>query len=356
MRSPGFWYPDTPSSRTAKAQQALLAPAAFIYASAAHLRQHMTAPERISVPVICIGNFTAGGAGKTPVAIAVCERLKALGEQPHFLSRGYGGSETGPLQVDPADHTAARVGDEPLLLAAHAPAWVARDRVSGALEAEQAGASVIVLDDGFQNPRLYKDMSLIVVDTGAGIGNGKVIPAGPLREPLHRALERATALVALGEGALSGSLAEAIGRQARPLFRAHLKPDPAASGDIPGQALVAYAGIGRPEKFFATLRSMGADITGIRAFADHHAFSERDAEALLQLAQDRHAKLITTQKDAMRLKALRGPAGKRLKEESLILPVSACFEDFSALDALLHTHLTAARASHTYAPPGTRST
>lgn len=356
MQSPDFWYPDQPLSPTAKLRQLLLAPAAFLYAAGARLRQRMTVPERISVPVICVGNFTAGGAGKTPVAIAICERLKALGEQPHFLSRGYGGSETGPLRVDPDRHTAPQVGDEPLLLATHAPAWVAIDRVAGALAAEHSGASVIVLDDGFQNPRLHKDMSLIVVDTGAGVGNGKVIPAGPLREPLPHALERATALVALGADDLDSSLKTTAAAHGRPVLRARLEPDTETGEALRGQPLVAYAGIGRPEKFFTTLRAIGADIKATRTFPDHHFFSEHDAEILLQLSADNGAKPVTTQKDAVRLKTLQGPTGRRLLAESLTLPVSACFADVPALDALLQTHLTAARASHTYAPPGTRST
>ena len=356
MQSPDFWYPDGRPSLGAKTKQFLFAPAAFLYASGARLRQRMTVPERISVPVICIGNFTAGGAGKTPVAVAVCDRLKALGEQPHFLSRGYGGSETGPTRVDPSHHTASQVGDEPLLLATHAPAWIAADRVAGAHAAEQAGASVVVLDDGFQNPRLHKDMSMIVVDTSAGVGNGRVIPAGPLREPLAQALARTTAMVALGVSPLPADVAEAAAAHSCPTFHAQLEPDADAVRAIQGQPLIAYAGIGRPEKFFATLRSLKADIKATRAFPDHHAFTELDAETLLQLATEMGAKLVTTQKDAMRLKALTGPAGRRLFDESLVLPVSARFGELPALDALLSEHLAAARASHTYAPPGTRST
>lgn len=356
MQSPDFWYPQGRPSLVAKVKQLLFAPAAFAYASGARLRQRMTVPERISIPVVCIGNFTAGGAGKTPVAIAVSERLKALGEQPHFLSRGYGGSEAGPTCVDPAHHTAPQVGDEPLLLATHAPAWVATDRFAGALAAEQAGASVIVLDDGFQNPRLHKDMSLVVVDTGAGIGNGRVIPAGPLREPLTQAFERATALVALGSQPLPTELSEAAAATNCPVFVARLEPDTDARQEIRARPLIAYAGIGRPEKFFATLRALDADIKATRSFPDHHAFTEQDAAMLLELVANNNARPVTTQKDAMRLKALTGTAGRRLMAESLILPVSACFGDLPALDAILSSQLAASRASHTYAPPGTRST
>lgn len=359
MHSPSFWYPEEPASFAANLKKQLLCPLATLYAFGARIRQRMTPPERVSVPVICIGNFTAGGAGKTPVSIALYEVLKELGETPHFLSRGYGGHEKGPIRVDSTTHTAADVGDEPLLLQAHGPTWISADRVAGAFAAEQDGASVILLDDGFQNPTLHKDMSLIVVDTGVGVGNGAVIPAGPLREPLHHALERTSAIVALSAdlppGNLPASLLKAAVQTELPVLAAQLQPVPEASERVNGRRFVAYAGIGRPEKFFTTLRQLNADICASEVFPDHHMFSEDDASRLLHLAEHEEAMLITTEKDHVRLKLLTGPCGTKLREASETLPVSARFEDASALKTLLTLHLDAARASHTYARPGTRS-
>ncbi|MEQ9144083.1 MAG: tetraacyldisaccharide 4'-kinase [Parvibaculaceae bacterium] len=355
MRSPAFWYPGRQPSFVATASRVALAPAALLYGMGARLRQRFTVPERVSVPVICVGNFTAGGAGKTPVSLTVSDRLRALGETPHFLSRGYGGSEEGPLQVDPQHHSSAEVGDEPLLLAAHGPAWIARERVAGAHAAEQAGATVILMDDGFQNPTLHKDLSLVVVDTDAGLGNGRVMPAGPLREPLAPALARTGALVALGARDLDAGLAAAAATSALPVLRARLAPSTEARARLEGRRVVAFAGIGRPEKFFATLREVKAEIVGTRAFADHHPFSEGDASALLTLARENDAALVTTEKDAVRLRTLDMAAGRDLLAATEILPVSAQFDDPAALDALLRTCLDAARASHTYAPPGSRS-
>ena len=358
MKAPSFWYPKDPASFGAVSKRVLLAPLSLLYSFGGRLRHRMTPPERVSVPVICIGNFTAGGAGKTPIAIAVYDLLVAVGETPHFLSRGYGGSETGPTLVDASEHSATVVGDEPLLLAAHGPAWVSANRVEGAFEAERAGATVIVLDDGFQNPGLHKDMSILVVDTGAGIGNGAVMPAGPLREPLADAMPRASAIVALSSGEASKDLSPSVTAPVEdaglPIFHAKLEATPGTSDRITGRRFVAYAGIGRPEKFFATLNQLGAEVCETRVFADHHPFSENDAADLLQLADATNATLITTEKDGVRLRASSGPVGQKLCETSELLPVTASFSEIETLQSLLTKHLDAARASHTYKPPGTR--
>jgi tetraacyldisaccharide 4'-kinase len=360
MKSPSFWYPKNKSAAAAALPRLLLSPIAALYSLGARIRQRMTPPERVSVPVICIGNFTAGGAGKTPVAIALYEQLSELGETPHFLSRGYGGHEVGPTAVDYEHHTATDVGDEPLLLSQHGPAWVSADRVAGAFAAEQAGASVILLDDGFQNPTLHKDMSLLVVDTGAGIGNEAVIPAGPLREPLFRAMARTSAIVALSSDGAVKELPLSVTEEAKartiPVLRAALKAATSAEQSVKGKRYLAYAGIGRPEKFFSTLQQLGAEICATEVFPDHHLFSEQDAARLLSQATESEATLITTEKDAVRLRALTGPSGKTLCASSETLPVSALFRDRDTLKVLLKTHLDAARASHTYAPPGTRTT
>ncbi|MDF1847706.1 MAG: tetraacyldisaccharide 4'-kinase [Parvibaculaceae bacterium] len=354
MRSPSFWYP--PARPTLRDQLLRLAmtPFAALYSAGAGMRHRMTVPERISVPVICIGNFTAGGAGKTPTAIAIAKRLETMGETPHFVSRGYGGQEAGPVCVDPERHSSADVGDEPLLLSKHSTTWVSQDRVAGALAAERAGASVIVLDDGFQNPALHKDLSLLVVDTGAGIGNGSVIPAGPLREPMEAAFKRTHGIVALGAEPLSKDLVQRAKQAAVPICCATLQPSIDVGPNLTGTKFIAFAGIGRPEKFFSTLRELGVILAQTRSFPDHHSFSNKEAQDLLDLANREEASLITTEKDAARLRRADSAAGKKLREQTEVLPVTALFSDLPGLDALLIQHLTAARASHTYAPPGTR--
>lgn len=354
MRSPGFWYPSesgpTIGERVARW---LLSPVAAVYAAGAGIKRRMTAPERPSVPVICVGNFTAGGAGKTPIALSVAAHLQRMAETPHFLSRGYGGTETGPVQVKPGTHRSDQVGDEPLLLANLAPAWVAKDRPAGAFAAEAAGASVIVMDDGFQNPSLHKDLSLIVVDAGVGIGNGAVLPAGPLREPLSTAIVRADAIVLLGDGAKAADVSALARDHNVPCLRARLQPD-ADSAALAGKDCIAFAGIGRPEKFFETVAEAGGNLVGRHAFADHAPLSDADARSLLTEARDKNALLVTTAKDHARLVHISSGPVSDLKDQLVVLRVTAQFEDENALETLLGEHLTAARASHTYAPPGTR--
>jgi tetraacyldisaccharide 4'-kinase len=354
MRSPSFWYPSANPTLRGRLLRLAMTPFAALYAFGAGTRHRMTVPERISVPVICVGNFTAGGAGKTPTAIAIATRLETMGETPHFVSRGYGGQETGPVCVDTARHSSADVGDEPLLLSQHSTTWVSQDRLAGALAAERAGASVIVLDDGFQNPTLHKDLSLLVVDTGAGIGNGSVIPAGPLREPVKAAFTRTHGIVALGAEPLPKDLAQYAQQAAVPVFCGNIQPSTDIAVNLTGTKFIAFAGIGRPEKFFSTLRDLGVILSETKSFPDHHSFSDKDAQELLDLADRENARLITTEKDAVRLRKAGGEAVRKLGEQTEVLPVTAIFGDLPGLDTLLTQHLTAARASHTYAPPGTR--
>ena len=354
MQSPSFWYPPWPPTLRDRFFRLAMTPFAALYSVGAGVRQRMTVPERISVPVICIGNFTAGGAGKTPTAIAIAQRLEAMGETPHFVSRGYGGQEAGPVCVDAERHSSTDVGDEPLLLSKHSTTWVSQDRVAGAQAAERAGASAILLDDGFQNPALHKDLSLLVVDTGAGIGNGSVIPAGPLREPIAAAFKRTHGIVALGTEPLQEDLAQLAKQAVIPVFRANLRPSAETDTNLAGAKFVAFAGIGRPEKFFSTLRNLDAVLSQTKSFPDHHSFSDKDAQELLDLADREDACLITTEKDAVRLRKAGDGAVRKLGEQTKVLLVAAIFSDLPGLDALLAQHLTAARASHTYAPPGTR--
>ena len=257
----------------------------------------MTRHEDVKVPVVCIGSVVAGGAGKTPVAIALGEALAQRGRHPHFLSRGYGGTLAGPVRVDRAKHPAYQVGDEPLLLAAVAPTWVARDRAAGARAAANEGAGVILMDDGFQNGALRKDISLLVVDGGYGFGNGRVMPAGPLREPVEEALARADAVIVIGEDT-SGAGAR-IGTAA-PVLTARFVPRPDAER-VAGRRVLAFAGIGRPAKFFETLAGMGCEIVDAVPFPDHHRYTEDEVMGLVEAAAAADAVPVTTEKDAVRL-------------------------------------------------------
>ena len=300
----------------------LLQPLAWAYAAAGALRHAWTQPWRAPVPVICVGNLVAGGAGKTPVAIALARRLQASGRAVHLLSRGYGGSLAGPVAVDRTRHDAAQVGDEALLLAAAAPAWIARDRPAGARAAIAAGAQCLLLDDGLQNPTLAKDLSLLVIDGAYGFGNGRVLPAGPLREPRDNGLARADAIVLMGEDR-AGITPLLAGKT---VLHARLVPDNASA--FAGRTVVAFAGIGRPAKFFATLEGVGARLATRHAFADHHPYRAAELQRLLAEAEAAHAVLVTTAKDAVRL-----PGEWRAHVE--VLSVRAEFDDGAALDRLL---------------------
>ena len=259
MRAPAFWWKEP------GAAAALLSPLAAVYGSIA-ARRLMQPGERVGIPVICVGNPTVGGAGKTPTAIAIAKMLTAAGERPMFLTRGYGGRLAGPLTVE-AGHTAVQVGDEPLLLARVAPTIVAEDRVAGARLAANKGASVIVMDDGFQNPSLVKNFSVLVVDA-RGAGNGRVLPAGPLRAPLDPQLDRASAIFFVGDNA--PAIEAAARERGLPVFHGKLEPDPDAVAAARTKKVLAFAGIGDPEKFFATLSAAGIDAPVRRGFADHH--------------------------------------------------------------------------------------
>ncbi|EWY40356.1 tetraacyldisaccharide 4'-kinase [Skermanella stibiiresistens SB22] len=317
MRTPAYWY--APPGLAAR----LLRPAGGLFAAIGKVRQASITPEHPGVPVICVGNLVAGGAGKTPVALAIASAL--TDRSVHFLTRGYGGRETGPILVEGDRHDAAAVGDEALLLARARPTWVARDRVAGAKAAAAAGAEVIVMDDGFQNPRLAKDLSILVVDGGAGFGNGHVIPAGPLREPVADGLARADAVVVLGRD-VSG-VAEAVGAKV-PVLHARLVPDPAVAGTLRGRRVVAFAGIGRPAKFFATVEEIGAQLVGRIAFADHHPYAPDEVMRLVEHAASLDAALVTTAKDAVRLP-------RDAREMVQTIPVTVAWDDPKALDRLL---------------------
>jgi tetraacyldisaccharide 4'-kinase len=289
MRAPWFWREQTIAARAVALG---LAPLAALYDAGQRARWRMTAPKRAPVPVICIGNATLGGVGKTPFAIALKDLLG--GDAIHFLSRGYGGSLHGPMRVHPSTHDASEVGDEALILARCGPAWVAKARPAGASAAAKAGAKYIIMDDGFQNPTLEKTVSILLIDAAGADGNDKIFPAGPYREPLERARARADIIVYVGDDEPAAT--DAAKNNNTP-FAAWLEPN-----NPPERTrVVAFSGIGRPQKFFKTLAAAGFEIAETASFPDHHRFSDQDLFALARIAAAKGAPLITTEKDYVRL-------------------------------------------------------
>jgi len=294
MREPAFWH--RPPSWTSR----LLMPLGVLYGAVTGRGMQRPGFDA-GVPVLCVGNYHTGGAGKTPTVLALVQLLRGLGETPVVLSRGYGGKLRGPVKVDPSRHAASDVGDEPLMLAAGLPVVVSRKRADGVPLARAQGATVILMDDGFQNPAVVKDASLIVIDGVRGLGNGQVFPAGPLRAPLRPQLARTDALIIVGNGSAAQTVAAEIGAQGKPVLSAHLKPHEAQVAQLRGKRVLAFAGIGDPTRFFNTLRSSGIEVAGQRAFADHHAYSEAEIESLIAEARRDALTLVTTEKDLARL-------------------------------------------------------
>ncbi len=322
MREPAFWW------RSSGLAAGLLAPAAACYGTVAARRMKRQG-ERAAVPVLCVGNFTHGGAGKTPTAMWLAKMLQEAGEQPFCLSRGYGGSLAGPRRVDAKTDAAAMVGDEALLLACMAPTIVARDRVAGARAAQAAGAGVIVMDDGLQNASLAKDFTLAVIDARRGIGNACVFPAGPLRAPLKAQLACADALLAIGDG----DGARAFAASGLPVFHGRLQADPAAVAALKARQVLAFAGIGDPDKFFATAAEAGIAVAERQPFPDHHRFSAEEAADLIMRAEHDGLALLTTEKDRARMAG--EPLLSALAEKSHVLPVTLVVQEAEALRKLV---------------------
>lgn len=327
MRAPEFW---SRKGLGAQFASAVLAPAGWVYGASVAYKAARAHPYRSKAKVICVGNITAGGTGKTPIAIAIARTLMERQQRVVILTRGYGGRIQGPAVVHAKTDVASDVGDEALVLAAAAPVVISRDRAAGAKLAENLGAEVIVMDDGHQNFSLAKDLSLVVVDAETGFGNGRVIPAGPLREPVKRGLARADAIIVVGNNRITPP------DYNKPLLRAHIVPVDVL--ELDGQQVIAFAGIGRPEKFFDTLRKLGAELADIQAFPDHHVYSHAQLEVLRRKARVVHAMLITTEKDFVRL-----PPAER--QDIRYVPVRAAFENRAALDALLDRVVSAPPAA-----------
>ncbi|MGJ4952370.1 tetraacyldisaccharide 4'-kinase [Bradyrhizobium sp. HKCCYLS20291] len=335
MREPAFWH------RPLSWQSRLLSPLSMLYGAVA-ARRMAQGGIGAGVPVICVGNFHVGGAGKTPTVLALTALLREQGERPVVLSRGYGGRLPGPVLVDPAAHAAADVGDEPLMMAAHVPVVVSRARADGVGLAKAQGASLILMDDGFQNPSITKDLALIVIDGARGLGNEQVFPAGPLRAPLPPQLARTDALIIVGSGDAGDAVAARVGDAGKPVFRARLQPDAQAVAALAGRPLLAFAGIGDPQRFFRTLRASGLEVKAERAFPDHHPFSNDEIAALAAQAAREGLTLVTTEKDLARLR--RAPSGRHEAAVSAF-PVTLQFDDVAALRGFVAQRLSAARTS-----------
>lgn len=286
MKTPQFWQNKSMVSN-------LLLPIGRLYSLATRLRIALVKPRKISRPVICIGNLTAGGTGKTPVAVSVAKLLQTQGKNPFFVSRGYGGELKGVL-VNNSLHTAAEVGDEPLLLSRQAPVIVNPDRYQGAVKALKSGAELIIMDDGFQNPGLKKDLSFLVFDGGFGIGNGFPVPAGPLREDFRQGLKRADAVIILGED--KQDLYRRI--PDLPVFHGKVIPE---AVELSNKNAIAFAGIGRPEKFYQSMRDSGFNLVETIDFPDHHQYSEDELNRLIAKGKKSGAKIFTTSKDFVKI-------------------------------------------------------
>ncbi|HEY0236225.1 MAG TPA: tetraacyldisaccharide 4'-kinase [Afipia sp.] len=342
MREPGFWY-GSPSQLSWPLSW-LLSLVAKIY-GAATARRMARGGVSIGIPVFCVGNYHVGGAGKTPTTLALAHILAGMGERPFVVSRGYGGRLRGPVRVDSGRHSAIDVGDEPLMMASRVPVVVSRDRAVGAKLARGEGASVILLDDGFQNPALAKDASLIVIDGVRGLGNGLVFPSGPLRAPLPPQLARTDALIVIGQGRAATDVADNVAARGGLVLRGVLAPDRGSLQQLRGRRVLAFAGIGDPARFFATLRSSGVDVVGERIFADHHSFAASEIKRLASDAAAQSLMLVTTEKDFTRIAS--NPVLAGWKDEITPFAVTLEIGNEAALRGFLADRFAKARGYQT---------
>lgn len=301
------------------------------------MRMEVTRRPRIDIPVLCVGNLTVGGAGKTPVAITLARQARRSRLKPGFLSRGYGGGISTPRLVDPNKDTVWQGGDEPLLLARHAPTATAANRYDGARLLMGEGCDFAIMDDGFQSARLHYDYGLIVVDTERGIGNGHVIPGGPMRAPLIAQIRRANALLRLGTGNGADDVVRSASRAAKPVYFATTRV--LRKRQYAGKRVLAFAGIGNPQKFFDTLADIGAEIVATHPFPDHYRFSDEDLELLMMRADEDNLELVTTAKDAVRLTNGTQTARKLLKRLH-VLEIETVFEPKEIAERIVNETLT----------------
>lgn len=337
-KAPAFWWPDPnkPQKLAHKLAKWALFPASYVYGRVVARRMAMPG-HQAALPVVCIGNFVAGGAGKTPTALAIAAELKDMGLQPAFISRGYGGSmATSGLQVDVAGHTAEQVGDEPLLLARHGEAFIGPNRLASVIAAAERGAHCAIFDDGLQNPSVTKNLSLVVVDAGSGIGNGFCHPSGPLRAPLGDQMDMADAIIVIGSPSQESSAPQPAvrlaARRGKPILSAMLELD--LPDHVQDRPLIAYCGIGRPRKFFDSLEDAGLNVVHTVPFPDHHPFTTDEADMLIKEAQARNALLVTTEKDMARLTRASGVLAD-LASVTTPIPAKLVFEDPKYLRAIL---------------------
>lgn len=329
--TPPFWWSE-PDWRSAA-----LAPLAALYGSVAASRLRNARRRPVDLPVLCVGNFTVGGSGKTPVAIALAEAAKDMGLTPGILSRGHGGSFSSPHLVDPHHDGARHVGDEPLLLAGAAPVAVSRDRWAGAKLLTEIGCDFLVMDDGFQSAQIRIDYALLVIDARYGLGNGRVIPAGPLRAPLVEQMRFVSALLVMGEGSAADAVIRAASRAGRAVYHAAVRP----RQDLSGRRFLAFAGIGHPQKLFDTVAAAGGEVVLSRAFADHHVYAEDELRDLAATADRAGLELITTAKDAVRIGRAR--LAELLPGRTGVLEIDAVFDAEGTPRRIIEATMAAAR-------------
>jgi tetraacyldisaccharide 4'-kinase len=326
LKTPKFWYEKSTDAQKQCIKKCvlpcLLQPLSLLYQLGHKTKLFITKTHKAPIPIICVGNVTTGGSGKTPVCIALCDLVNkyALFSNPYFLTRGYGGNDSGPRRIEDHD-TAQNIGDEPLLLASHSDTMVSVNRPYGARKAHELGADLVIMDDGLQNSSLHKDLSFLVLDGTLGLGNKKTLPAGPLREPFTTALNRSDALVIIGEDTYGIRSLITVGI---PIFEAHITPDLKKQALPNTGSYIAFAGLGTPNKFFNTLRTNGLELTDMIEFADHHLYTKTDIQRLLDRAKNSNANLITTEKDYVRLP-------KEMQKQVYMYPITLKWNDESAL-------------------------